>query len=254
MCGRFVSARKRLELLQEFAATRDAVPGDRNADYNVAPTKRIYTVIEHKDTRAAEGKQDNPPERELRLVRWGLVPSWAKDTKAGARLINARAETVAVKPSFRAAFAKRRCLIPADGYYEWMTEGKAKQPFYIYRTDGGLLAFAGIYELWRDSQVPDDHEDAWYWTASIITTQATDEIGRIHDRTPMVIAPENWADWLDPANNQKELMLAAMRPATTGPGGLTSHAVSTDVNSVRNNGPSLIEPVGGAEPPGSSLR
>jgi putative SOS response-associated peptidase YedK len=254
MCGRFVSARKRLELLQEFAAARDAVPGDRNADYNVAPTKRIYTVIEHKDTRAAEGEQDNPPERELRLVRWGLVPSWAKDTKAGARLINARAETVAVKPSFRAAFAKRRCLIPADGYYEWMTEGKAKQPFYIYRTDGGLLAFAGIYELWRDSQVPDDHEDAWYWSASIITTQATDEIGRIHDRTPMVIAPENWADWLDPANNQKELMLAAMRPATTGPGGLTSHAVSTDVNSVRNNGPSLIEPVGGAEPPGSSLR
>jgi putative SOS response-associated peptidase YedK len=254
MCGRFVSARKRLELLQEFAATRDAVPGDRNADYNVAPTKRIYTVIEHKDARAAEGRQDQPPERELRLVRWGLVPSWARDTKAGARLINARAETVAVKPSFRAAFAKRRCLIPADGYYEWMTEGKAKQPFYIYRTDGGLLAFAGIYELWRDSQVPEDHEDAWYWSASIITTQATDEIGRIHDRTPMVIAPENWADWLDPANNQKELMLAAMRPATSGPGGLTSHAVSTDVNSVRNNGPSLIEPVGGAEPPGSSLR
>ena len=87
-----------------------------------------------------------------------------------------------------------------------MTEGKAKKPFYIYRTDGGILAFAGIYELWRNSQVPDDHEDAWYWSASIITTQATDEIGRIHDRTPMVIAPESWADWLDPANNEKELM------------------------------------------------
>ena len=117
------------------------------------------------------------------------MPSWAKDTKVGARMINARAETVAVKPSFRAAFARRRCLIPADGYYEWMTEGKAKKPYYIYRTDGGILAFAGIYELWRNSQVPEDHEDAWYWSASIITTQATDEIGRIHDRTPMVIAP-----------------------------------------------------------------
>jgi len=241
MCGRFVSARKRLELLEEFAATRDAVGADREPDYNVAPTKRIYTVLEHKD------------ERELRLVRWGLVPSWAKDASGGARMINARSETVAVKPSFRAAFAKRRCLIPADGYYEWITEGKAKKPFYIYRTDGGLLAFAGIYELWRNSQVPEDHEDAWYWSGSIITTQATDEIGRIHDRTPMTIAPESWADWLNPANNDKELMLAVMRPATTsGAGGLESHPVSTDVNSVRNNGPSLIEPLGDVEPPGSS--
>jgi putative SOS response-associated peptidase YedK len=242
MCGRFVSARKRLELLEEFAATRDAVPAERDPDYNVAPTKRIYAVLDRQD------------ERELRLVRWGLVPSWAKDTAGGARMINARAETVAVKPAFRAAFAKRRCLIPADGYYEWVTEGKAKQPFYIYRTDGGILAFAGIYELWRNSLVPDDHEDAWYWSASIITTQATDEIGQIHDRTPMVIGPESWTDWLDPANNERELLLAVMHPATSsGSGGLTSHTVSTAVNSVRNNGPSLIEPPGAAEPPGSAL-
>ena len=244
MCGRFVSARKRLELLEEFAATRDAVAADRDADYNVAPTKRIYAVLQHKEEE----------ERELRLVRWGLVPSWAKDTSGGARMINARSETVAVKPAFRAAFSRRRCLIPADGYYEWMTEGKAKKPFYIYRTDGGVLAFAGIYELWRNSLVPEDHEDAWYWSASIITTQATDDIGRIHDRTPMVIAPENWTDWLDPANHEKELLLATMRPATlSGTGGLASHSVSTAVNSVRNNGPSLIEPLGDAEPPGSSL-
>lgn len=240
MCGRFVSARKRLELLEEFAATRDAVGADREPDYNVAPTKRIYTVLEHKE------------ERELRLVRWGLVPSWAKDISGAARMINARSETVAVKPAFRAAFAKRRCLIPADGYYEWITEGKAKKPFYIHRTDGGILAFAGIYELWRNSEVPEDHDDAWYWTGSIITTQATDEIGRIHDRTPMAIAPENWADWLNPANNNKELMLAVMQPATfSGSGGLASYPVSTAVNSVRNNGPSLVEPLGDAEPPGS---
>jgi putative SOS response-associated peptidase YedK len=243
MCGRFVSARKRLELLEEFAVTRDAVSADRDPDYNVAPTKRIVVVLSHKD------------ERELRLVRWGLVPSWAKDTSGGARLINARSETVAVKPSFRAAFAKRRCLIPADGYYEWITEDKAKKPFYIYRTDGGILAFAGIYELWRNSLVPEDHEDAWYWSGSIITTQATDDIGRIHDRTPMVIAPESWADWLDPANNERGPLLAAMHPATSsGAGGLASYPVSTAVNSVRNNGPSLVEPLGEAEPPpGSSL-
>lgn len=285
MCGRFVSARKRLELLEEFAATRDAVGADRDpdfADYNVAPTKRIYTVIADRaeatdparpiqsrtsssaaqpggtntpilrSTRenASEQGQDwsirpggRPPGgRQLTLVRWGLVPNWAKDTSGGARMINARSETVAVKPAFRAAFAKRRCLIPADGYYEWITEGKAKKPFYIHRTDGGILAFAGIYELWRNKQVPEDHEDAWYWSASIITTQAEDEIGRIHDRTPMIIEQKTWPEWLDPGNNDKELMLAVMRPATaSGTGGLTSYPVSTEVNSVRNNGPSLIE-------------
>ncbi len=218
---------------------RDAVSADRDPDYNVAPTKRIYAVLEHK------------AERELRLLRWGLVPSWAKDTAAGSRLINARSETVAVKPSFRAAFAKRRCLIPADGYYEWLTVDKVKQPYYIYRTDGGILAFAGLYELWRNAQLPEDHEDAWYWSATIITTQAADEIGRIHDRTPMVIAPENWADWLDPASKEREPLLAAMLPATSaGSGGLTSHQVGTSVNSVRNNGPGLIEPLRDAEPPG----
>lgn len=237
MCGRFVSARKRLELLEEFAAERDRVAQDRDPDYNVAPTKRIYAVLDSREDR----------ERELRLVRWGLVPSWAKNTSGGARMINARAETVAVKPAFRSAFARHRCIIPADGYYEWQATGKAKQPHYIYRTDGGILAFAGIYELWRDESVPADHEHAWYWSAAIITTDATDDIGRIHDRTPMVIAPESWADWLDPANNDRELLLATMLPATSsGAGGLTSHPVSTAVNSVRNNGPDLVEPLGDA--------
>jgi putative SOS response-associated peptidase YedK len=164
-------------------------------------------------------------------------------------MINARAETVAVKPAFRAAFAKRRCLIPADGYYEWQAEGKVKKPFYIYRTDGGILAFAGLYELWHDRELPEDHEDAWYWSATIITTDAPDEIGKIHDRTPMVIAPDDWADWLDPASNEKEHLLATMRPATSaGLGGLTSHRVAPTVNSVRNNGPDLIEPLVIAEP------
>jgi putative SOS response-associated peptidase YedK len=247
MCGRFVSARKRLELLEEFAVERDRVAEDRNPDYNVAPTKRIYAVLNRKDGEEA-------PKRELRLVRWGLVPTWAKDTSGGARMINARAETVAVKPSFRSAFAKRRCIIPADGYYEWQAEGKAKKPFYIYRTDGGVLAFAGIYELWRDESVPADHEQAWYWSASIITTEAADEIGKIHDRTPMVVPPQSWADWLDPANNEKELLLATMLPATSPEaGGLRSHSVSTAVNSVRNNGPELVEPMVDDGSPASGL-
>jgi putative SOS response-associated peptidase YedK len=258
MCGRFVSARKRLELLEEFAATRDTVQADRDPDYNVAPTKRIYTVLARKDKDTGDntGKDTdgNRGERELRLARWGLVPSWAKDTSGGSRLTNARAETVAVKPSFRAAFAKRRCLIPADGYYEWMTlehEGKKiKQPYYIHRADNGILAFAGIYELWRDKQLPEDHENAWYWSASIITTDATDEIGRIHDRTPMIISPDNWTDWLDPANNEREFLLATMHPATSSPGdGLASYKVGPAVGAVRNNGPGLIEPLGDPERP-----
>jgi len=258
MCGRFVSARKRLELLEEFAVERDRVGDDRQPDYNVAPTKRIYAVLDRAEKESDAEKAKDPPNvdahRELRLVRWGLVPSWAKDAAGGARLINARAETVAVKPSFRGAFARRRCIIPADGYYEWQAaadkaDKKAKQPFYIYRSDGGILCFAGIYELWRDGSVSADHEDAWLWTASIITTEATDEIGKIHDRTPMVIPQKSWGDWLDPANKDKELLLAMMLSATSSAaGGLASHPVSTAVNSVRNNGPDLIEPL----PTGSS--
>jgi putative SOS response-associated peptidase YedK len=249
MCGRFVSARKRLELLEEFAVERDRAGEDRNPDYNVAPTKQIYAVLDR-----SSSEDGGATERELRLVRWGLVPSWAKNASGGARLINARAETVAVKPAFRSAFARRRCLIPADGYYEWQPAAagsKVKQPFYIYRTDSGILAFAGLYELWRDASVPADHLDAWLWTATIITTDAPDELGRIHDRMPMVIARDRWADWLDPANNDKELLHATLLPASAA-GGLTSHTVSTAVNSVRNNGPELTEPLPAGDESGSA--
>jgi len=173
MCGRFVSARKRLELLEEFGVERDRVAASPDPepapDYNVAPTKKIFAVLER------PARDDEPQARELRVLRWGLVPSWAKEASIGSRMINARAETVAVKPAFRRAFTKRRCILPADGYYEWqaVSDGgkKRKQPYFIYRTDGGNLAFAGIYELWRDDALPEDHERAWLWTAAIITTR-----------------------------------------------------------------------------------
>jgi putative SOS response-associated peptidase YedK len=157
-------------------------------------------------------------------------------------MINARAETIAEKPAFRRAFAKRRCLVPADGYYEWQqVPGAAKQPIYISRTDGRSLAFAGLYELWRDPAVNSDDEDAWLWTTTIITTSAPDEIGMIHDRMPMIIDPGGWADWLDPANNDVGDLKALLTPAMVGD--LTTWPVSTAVNSVRNNGPELIKPV-----------
>jgi putative SOS response-associated peptidase YedK len=244
MCGRFVSARKRLELLEEFNVQRDRAPRDLEPDYNVAPTKQIYAITDSK-----EG------ERELRTLRWGLVPFWAKDMKVGAKMINARAETIAVKPAFRRPFAKRRCLIPADGYYEW----KDKNPFYIFRTNGGITAMAGIYDLWRDPAIKDDDDDhAFLWTASIITTEATDDVGEIHNRMPMIIEPDLWADWLDPDTGhqagESSQLQAAMVPAMKG--AMTSYPVSTAVNFVRNNGPELIRPLptGGEDWSGRSDR
>jgi len=241
---------------------RDEVTEPLKPDYNVAPTKPVYAVLDRVERPPADGApaggidgRDDAaraqaregaaglPERELRVVRWGLVPFWAKDVKIGSRMINARAETVAEKPAFRRAFAKRRCLLPADGYYEWQSQpGMAKQPIYITRADGRSLAFAGLYELWRDPAVGRDDEDAWLWTATVITTSAPDELGMIHDRMPMIIDPGSWADWLDPATSDVADLRALLSPAAAS--GLTTFPVSTEVNSVRNNGPQLIEPVG----------
>ena len=240
---------------------RDAVAEPLAPDYNVAPTKPVYAVLTRDPvSRAPDASQDDggrdgaanvgtPPgnrrasaERELRVVRWGLVPFWAKDVKIGSRMINARAETVSEKPAFRRAFAKRRCLLPADGYYEWQSQpGAAKQPIYISRRDGRALAFAGLYELWRDPAVARDDPDAWLWTATVITTSAPDELGMIHDRMPMIIDPNGWSDWLDPANGDVADLRSLLAPAAAS--GLMTYPVSTAVNSVRNNGPQLIEPM-----------
>lgn len=260
MCGRYASARKRVELLEEFSVQKDAVTQALQPDYNVAPTKPVYAVLERAGLGQPEGPADRPDdaadpaagpaERELRVVRWGLVPFWAKDRKIGSRMINARAETVTEKPAFRRAFAKRRCLLPADGYYEWQSQpGAAKQPVYISPTDGRPLAFAGLYELWRDPAVARPDPDSWLWTATIITTSAPDEIGVIHDRMPMIIGRDRWADWLDPTLSDVADLRALLVPAAVS--GLRSYPVSARVNSVRNNGPQLIEPLAGplgAEP------
>ena len=241
---------------------RDAVAEALAPDYNVAPTKPVYAVLtrdprtRERDASQDEGGPDGaanagtrsgngraPAERQLRVVRWGLVPFWAKDVKIGSKMINARAETVAEKPAFRHAFAKRRCLLPADGYYEWQSQpGAAKQPIYISRRDGRALAFAGLYELWRDPAVARDDPDAWLWTATVITTSAPDELGMIHDRMPMIIDANRWSDWLDPANSDVADLRSLLAPAAAS--GLMTYPVSPAVNSVRNNGPQLIEPMG----------
>ena len=246
MCGRYAAAKDPNALAEEFETA--SVPAELLApDYNVAPTKKVYIVVDKAqgddfvspDPRAS-GSSDL--ERSLVVARWGLVPSWAKDASIASHTINARAETVAEKPSFRSAFKRRRCLVPADGYYEWYQgapQGPGgiapKQPFYIHRVDGRPLAMAGLYEWWREP----GPEEKWRLTCAVITMEATEDVGRIHHRMPMTIRPDAWERWLDPAVSGPEVS-ALMRPADLGT--YEAWPVATTVNAVRNNGPSLITP------------
>lgn len=240
MCGRYVSANSPSELAQVYSA-ETLTAADLGGQYNVAPTDSIYAALDRVD-------KDDPThvERQLQVVRWGLVPSWAKDTK-GAPLINARVETVADKPSWRKPFRQRRCIIPASGYYEWTTEpneitGKTyKQPWYLHPAAGSVLNFAGLYEWWRDPTKADDDPDRWLWSAAIITCEATGPAGEVHDRTPVVIPDDRIDAWLDPSIVDPAPVLDLITGLT--PPLLGLRAVSTEVNKVGTNGPQLIEPL-----------
>ena len=245
MCGRYASSRKPEDLIEEFEVDRVDVPSPLPDDYNVAPTKDVYAVFD----RIPKKEEEAVPVRRLATVRWGLVPSWAKDPGIGSRLINARVETLAEKPAFKRAFAKRRCLLPADGYYEWYptqrktARGKpVKQPFFIRPRDGGVLAMAGLYEIWRNPEVADPDDDgAFRWTVTVITTEAEDELGRIHDRMPMLVERGQYTRWLDPTVTPGARLSELLVPAA--PGRLEAFPVSREVNDVNHNGPSLVEPV-----------
>ncbi len=247
MCGRYAASRRPEDMVEEFELVGAEVGEDDDeplpARYNVAPTDPVYAVLE----RPPRQDKEAPPQRRLHTVRWGLVPSWAKDPSIGSRMINARVETVADKPAFKRAFAKRRCLLPADGYYEWYAREGApknakKQPFFIRPSDGGVLAMAGLYELWRDQSKADDDPDRWLWTCTVITTSATDDLGRIHDRMPMLVERERYADWLAAEADDPDRLRGLLVPAA--PGRLTAYPVSTEVSNVRNDGPHLVQPIG----------
>src|SRR3954466_2495620 len=250
MCGRYAPSRRPEDLIEEFEVVESKVPEPLAPDYNVAPTKEVYAVVERPPSRSSEkeaGDAGEPPERQLRTLTWGLVPSWAKDRKIGSRMINARMETVAEKPAYRRALAARRCLLPADGYFEWYPtdeETKAgkpkKQPFFIRPKDGSTLAMAGLYEIWRDPAKDDDADDRFLWTCTVITTDAPDDLGKIHDRMPLMVEPDRWAAWLDPRTD-KDSVLDLLVPAA--PGRLEAYPVATTVNAVKNNGPELLEPL-----------
>jgi putative SOS response-associated peptidase YedK len=242
MCGRYASIKAPADLADEFRAV-DATDGAARTDYNVAPTKQIITVVE-RHPRDAEGTPDpDRTERTLRMVRWGLVPSWAKDPKGGARMINARSESVATKPAFRRAFSSRRCLIPADGWFEWQRGPEHKQPYYTHYSDGSSLAMAGLWEYWKPKDDPDNEYPDGLVTATVLTTEAVGPLAQIHDRMPLVLPREAWDAWLDPDRRADDDAVASLvaPPSLDLIEKLELRPVSPLVNSVRNNGPQLLE-------------
>ena len=219
MCGRFSMYSSRDELARLFGSETDDVP-DQLPRYNVAPTQLVAVV------RLDDGQ------RVMRPLRWGLIPTWSRDEKIGNSLINARAETVTEKPAFRAAFKKRRCLIPTTGFYEWMaTGGKKKQPFHIRMIDGKPFALAGLWEHWSGA------EGETVESCTIITTTANDLVGRVHDRMPVILAPANYGTWLDPTT-PAEALQALLRPYPAEE--MTAVPVGSFVSNPRNEGPQCL--------------
>jgi putative SOS response-associated peptidase YedK len=233
MCGRYVSVRSDGDVLREFDAVDATNDEAVEPDYNVAPTKPVRAVV-NRPQRNAEGNVAGEPVRQLRVMSWGLVPSWAKDRSTAGRMFNARVESVADKPSFRTAYAKRRCLIPADGWYEWraLDGASAKQPMYMTPADGHPLAFAGLYEFWRGGGGPT------LTTCTIITTPSQGALAEIHDRMPLLVAHTAWTRWLDPSVTDPAELLTPWDEASDEH--LELRPVSTAVNKVDNNGAELI--------------
>ncbi|MGH9244196.1 MAG: SOS response-associated peptidase [Acidimicrobiales bacterium] len=229
MCGRFVSASPPDELAKYFAVEQVAEEV-LEPSYNVAPTKDVYVVVETGGV------------RRLETFHWGLIPFWAKDPSVGNKMINARAEGIATKNAYRRAFTKRRCIIPADGFFEWkkVPGQRTKQPMYLHRPDDEPLAFAGLWEIWRPKDAPDDDSQI-IRSCTIITGQPNEKVAEVHDRMPVMLPPSAWEAWLDPTNDDVETLGRLLVPA---PSELIAvHAVSTAVNNVRTSGPELIEPI-----------
>jgi putative SOS response-associated peptidase YedK len=221
MCGRFSLTATPADVRAVFHLDEEPLLQPR---YNIAPSQDVAVV-----------RRSEAGGRELVLMRWGLIPSFARDPAVGYRTINARAESVADKPAFREAFRTRRCLVLADGFYEWQAGGPyGKTPHYIRRPDRSPFAFAGLWERWR---APDGHV---LETCSIVTTSANERVRELHDRMPVVLAPEHHDVWLDPGTD-RERLIALLTPAP--PSAFELYAVSTVVNRPENEGPECIEPV-----------
>lgn len=231
MCGRYTAKKSAVDLADEFDAA-DTTGDDVRADYNVAPTKRVPVV---RSSRPPDG--DRPADwksRELTVMRWGLVPFWAKDLTIGSRMFNARSESVTTTRAFRSAVKRRRCLVPADGWYEWQKkpDSKDKQPYYMTSVDGAELAFAGLWEIWGEGE---DRVTSF----TILTTDSVGPLQNIHHRMPLVLPAARWDAWLD---REREDVADLLRPPSTElVDALELRPVGAKVGNVRNNGPELTE-------------
>ncbi|GAA0516829.1 DUF159 family protein [Saccharopolyspora subtropica] len=221
MCGRYAVRRGPAALAEEFAAV-DRTAGAVAADFNITPTKTVPIVVQR------------GTERSVRPVRWGLVPTWAKEVGSGPPMINARAETITTKPAYAESARRRRCLMPATGWYEWRPGDRRRQPYLCARRDGASLAMAAVFSAWW----PPNPADQPLVTCAVVTTEATGELAGIHPRMPLVLPADRWADWLDPRRSHIDELLA---PDPEVLDELTIHPVSTEVNSMRNNHPGLLD-------------
>lgn len=262
MCGRYAASADPDQLVEEFEVGLDATdqpsrsvlraPQDPPAgrpDWNMAPTKQAPVVLE----RAPRGGDESVLVRQLRLLTWGLVPSWAKDVRTGLRMTNARAESLLDKPAFARAAARRRCLVPAQGWYEWqasptLTDRRGrprKQPFFVSRADGDQLAMAGLYEFWRDPDGDPDDPLSWVVSFTVVTRAAEPALERLHDRQPVVLDRASWDAWLDPDLVDEGHVRSVLEAQPDGR--FRAWAVSPAVNATRNNGAQLVDPVPATE-------
>ncbi len=219
MCGRLTQQLSSDELAQLFGA--EDLANDPGSHFNVAPTQSIRVVVEHDGRRVVAAQ------------RWGLIPSWADNARIGARLINARAETVAEKPAFRSAFRRHRCIVPADSFYEWQTSGKVKTPFAVRRNDGQPLAFAGLWASWRNPAA-----DERVASCTIVTTEANSLLAAIHNRMPVILPEDAWSEWLDPTNEDLVALQSLLKPFPAEL--MQAYPVTRLVNDVRHDGPELV--------------
>ena len=233
MCGRMTQATDPAEVARIFDAESrvDEDSDDAAPRYNVAPTQPLTVVLQRSD----EG-------RVVEQHRWGLIPSFSKSAKSGAKMINARAETIATSPAFRTSFAKRRCIVPSDGFYEWRRSGGPKQPFFLHPPAGAVLAMAGLWAVWKDPET-----GLWVPSAAVVTTSANRLVSSIHDRMPVLLPREAWDDWLDTEVDDRDYLQSLLEPAPDDV--LEMYPISTKVNNVRNEGPDLLDPIEEVEGP-----
>ncbi len=245
MCGRFVVAKTSTEIMKIFEV--DEIIGDQpGLSYNVAPTHQISIIVERPDEKASDGSPVGELHREMYSARWGLVPRWSKDGPGNSSpLINGRIESILEKPSFKDSVLRRRCVIPASGYYEWhVAADGTKQPFYISAGTDGMLALAGLYEWWRDPSKADNDPSRWLLSATTLTKDTAPELAHIHDRNPVLLTPETLDAWIDPHNlGDLELLNAVAAESDLVAGEVEFHKVGTAVGAVKNNGPELILPL-----------